>query len=187
MTTMTAVFASSVLTLSIGLYFSVILALFGLLVLAGSAGHWTLARTWCPALFEHSGTVFVLIAITLRMHDLALFGLACIALGRLDGRQGAASLNQKVESVLLTSALMSVCAPATHPATHPELTNITGTGAPWNEFASSRSMGGGTDSHDEVHQNPRPAGPGRRPGAHGGGPGRQHPAGRRVPADAAGL
>jgi hypothetical protein len=110
MTTMTAVFASSVLTLSIGLYFSVILALFGLLVLAGSAGHWTLARTWCPALFEHSGTVFVLIAITLRMHDLALFGLACIALGRLDGRQGAASLNQKVESVLLTSALMSVCA-----------------------------------------------------------------------------
>ena len=50
MTTVTAVFASSVLTLSIGLYFGVILALFGLLVLAGSAGQWNLARTWYPAL-----------------------------------------------------------------------------------------------------------------------------------------
>ncbi len=110
MTTVTAVFASSVLTLSIGLYFGVILALFGLLVLAGSAGQWSLARTWFPALFEHSGTVFVLIAITLHMHDLALLGLSCIALGRLRGGQGAASLNQRVESVLLTSALMSVCA-----------------------------------------------------------------------------
>jgi hypothetical protein len=108
MTTVTAVFASSVLMLSIGLYFGVILALFGLLVLAGSAGQWNLARTWYPALFEHSGTVFVLIAITLRMHDLAFLGLSCIALGRFQRGQDAASLNQKIESVLLTSALMSV-------------------------------------------------------------------------------
>jgi len=108
MTSVTAVFASSVLTLSIGLYFGVILALFGLLVLAGSAGQWNLARTWYPALLEHSGTVFVLIAITLRTNDLALLGLSCIALGRFHGETDAASLNQKVESVLLTSALMSV-------------------------------------------------------------------------------
>ena len=108
MTTVTAVFASSVLTLSIGLYSGVILALFGLMVLAGSAGQWNLARTWYPALFEHSGTVFVLIAITLRLHDLALLGLSCIALGRFHGQTDAASLNQKIESVLLTSALMSV-------------------------------------------------------------------------------
>ena len=108
MTTVTAVFASSVLTLSIGLYFGVLLALFGLLVLAGSAGQWTLARTWCPALFEHAGTVFVLIAITLRMQDLALLSLSSIALGRFQSGQDAASLNQKIESVLLTSALMSV-------------------------------------------------------------------------------
>lgn len=110
MATVTAVFASSVLTLSIGLYFGVILALCGLLVLAGSAGQWTLARTWCPALFEHAGTVFVLIAITLRMQDLALLGLSSIALARLQGGRDAASLNQKIESVLLTSALMSVVA-----------------------------------------------------------------------------
>ncbi len=110
MTTVTAVFASSVLMLSIGLYFGIILALFGLVVLAGSAGQWNLARTWCPALFEHSGTVFVLIAITLSMHNLALLGLSCIALGQFHGGQDAASLNQKIESVLLTSALMSVCA-----------------------------------------------------------------------------
>jgi hypothetical protein len=108
--TVTAVFASSVLTLSIGLYFGVLLALFGLLVLAGSAGQWHLARTWCPALCEHSGTVFVLIAITLRMNDLALLGLSCIGVGRFHGEQDAASLNQKIESVLLTSALMSVVA-----------------------------------------------------------------------------
>ena len=108
MTTLTAVFASSVLTLSIGLYFGVILALCGLLVLAGTAGQWNLARTWCPALFEHSGTVFVLIGITLHMHDLAVLGFTCIALSRLQAGQDAASLNQKVESVLLTSALMSV-------------------------------------------------------------------------------
>jgi len=109
-TTVTAVFASSVLTLSIGLYFGVILALCGLLVLAGSAGQWNLARTWCPALFEHSGTVFVLIAITLHMHDLALLGLSCIGLGRFYGAHDAASLNQKIESVLLTSAIMGVAA-----------------------------------------------------------------------------
>ena len=108
MTTFTAVFASSVLTLSIGLYFGVILALFGLLVLAGTAGQWNLARTWCPALFEHSGIVFVLIAITLRTHDLALLGLSCIAFAHYYAGQDAASLNQKIESVLLTSALMSV-------------------------------------------------------------------------------
>ena len=108
MTAVTAAFASSVLTLSIGLYFGVILALCGLLVLAGTAGQWNLARTWFPALFEHSGTVFVLIAITLRMQDLAIFGLACIAFGLFQRRGDAASLNQKVESVLLTSALMSV-------------------------------------------------------------------------------
>jgi len=107
-TTVTAVFASSVLTLSIGLYFGVILALCGLLVLAGSAGQWNLARTWCPALCEHSGTVFVLIAITLQMNDLALLGLSCVALARFHGGQDAASLNQKIESVLLTSALMGV-------------------------------------------------------------------------------
>ncbi len=108
MTTVTAVFASSVLMLSIGLYFGVILALFGLLVLAGSAGQWNLTRTWYPALLEHPGTVFVLIAITLRMHDLALLGLSCIALGRFQRGRDTASLNHKVESVLLTSALMSV-------------------------------------------------------------------------------
>ena len=108
MATITAVFATSVLTLSIGLYFGVIFALFGLLVLAGTAGQWQLARTWFPALFEHSGTVFVLIAITLRMSDLALFGLSCIGLGRVQVSEVRASLNQKVESVLLTSALFSV-------------------------------------------------------------------------------
>ena len=108
MATVTAVFASSVLTLSIGLYFGVILALFGLLILAGSAGQWYLARTWCPALFEHSGTVFVLIALTLHMNDLAFLGLTCIGMGRFHGTDDAASLNQKIESVLLTSALMSV-------------------------------------------------------------------------------
>jgi len=109
-TTVPAIFASSVLTLSIGLYFGVILALFGLLILAGSAGQWNLARTWCPALFEHSGTVFVLIAITLQLDDLVLLGLTCIALGRFHGTPDAATLNRKVESVLLTSALISVCA-----------------------------------------------------------------------------
>ena len=108
MEAVTAAFASSVLTLSIGLYFGVIMALCGLLVLAGSAGQWTLARTWCPALFEHGGTVFVLIAITLHMQDLALLGLSSIALGRYHSGQNSASLNQKIESVLLTSALMSV-------------------------------------------------------------------------------
>lgn len=108
MTTVTAVFASSVLTLSIGLYFGVILALCGLLLLASSAGQWNLARTWCPALFEHSGTAFVLIAITLRMNDLALLGLSCMGLGRFHGADDAASLNQKIESVLLTSALMGI-------------------------------------------------------------------------------
>ena len=108
MAALTAAFASSVLTLSIGLYFGVIIALFGLLVLAGSAGQWNLARTWCPALFEHAGTVFVLIAITLRMQDLALLGLSSIGLGRFQAGGDAASLNQKIESVLLTSALMSV-------------------------------------------------------------------------------
>lgn len=108
MTTVTAVFASSVLTLSIGLYFGVIFALFGLLILAGSAGQWNLARTWCPAIFEHSGTVSVLIAITLQMNALALFGFSCIALARFHGGRDAASLNRKIESVLLTSALMGV-------------------------------------------------------------------------------
>ena len=108
MTTITAMFAASVLTLSIGLYFGVILALCGLLVLAGTAGQWTLARTWFPALFELSGTVFVLIAITLHLHDLAFFGFACIVFGRFNAGPDAASLNRKIESVLITSALMSL-------------------------------------------------------------------------------
>jgi hypothetical protein len=107
-TTVTAAFASSVLMMSIGLYFGVILALCGLLVLAGSAGQWTLARTWFPALFEQSGVVFVLIAMTLHMDNLALLGLSCIALARFHGGRDAASLNQKIESVLLTSALMGM-------------------------------------------------------------------------------
>lgn len=108
MTTVTAVFASSVLTLSIGLYFGVIMALFGLLILAGSAGQWNLARTWCPALFEHSGIVFLLIAITLQKYDLALLGITFIALARFCGGQDAAALHHKIESVLLVSALMGV-------------------------------------------------------------------------------
>lgn len=108
MAAVTTTLVSSVLTLSIGLYFGVVIALFGLLVLAGSAGQWNLARTWCPALFEHSGTVFVLIAFTLQMDDLVLLGLSCIGVGRFHGSEDAASLNHKIESVLLTCALMSV-------------------------------------------------------------------------------
>ena len=110
MEAVSAVFASAVLTLSIGLYFGVTLALCGLLVLAGSAGQWNLARTWCPALLEHGGIAFVLVGITLRVPDLALLGLLSVALGRFHGSGDAASLNQKIESVLLTSAVMSVAA-----------------------------------------------------------------------------
>ena len=83
MATVTAVFASSVLTLSIGLYFGVILALFGLLVLAGSAGQWNLARTWCPALLENSGIAHPATANTIRASWLADFGAR---LGGLAGR-----------------------------------------------------------------------------------------------------
>lgn len=108
MSTVAAALTASILILSIGLYFGVILALFGLLVLAGSVGQWNLARTWFPAFFEHAGITFVLVAITLRMHDLALLGLSLIAVGRFHGARDAARLNPKIESTLLTFALISV-------------------------------------------------------------------------------
>ena len=108
MSVIAAALTASILTLSIGLYFGVILALFGLVLLAGTAGQWNLARTWFPAFIEHSGITFVLIAITLRLHDLTLLGLALIAMGRFHGGPDAARLNPKIESTLLTFALISV-------------------------------------------------------------------------------
>lgn len=104
----TATLANSVLILSIGLYFGVICALFGLLVLAGTVGQWALARSWLPALFEHAGTVFVLIALALELPDLTLFGLTCMAWGYYHNRRSAAALNPTLELWLVASALVSI-------------------------------------------------------------------------------
>ena len=108
MSSVAAALTASILTLSIGLYFGVILALCGLFVLAGSVGQWHLARTWFPALFEHSGITVVLIAVTLGMHDLTLLGLSLTAMGRFQNSPDAARLNPKIESTLLAFALISV-------------------------------------------------------------------------------
>jgi hypothetical protein len=108
MTAFAATLATSILTVSIALYFGVIMALLGLLLLAGTAGKWILARTWFPALFEHLGIVMILLAITFRVQDLIWLGLSSTAMGVLYRRDEAATLNPAIEAPLLASALVSI-------------------------------------------------------------------------------
>ena len=66
--------ATSILTMSVGLYFGILIALFGLLVLAGTAGHWSLARAWFPAFSEHLGVLVAILGFTFRWTELTLLG-----------------------------------------------------------------------------------------------------------------
>ena len=109
MTGLAAGFATWVLTVSIGLYFGIILALFGLLFMAGSVGRWFLARTWFPALFEHLGIVSTLIGIVFRQTEVVMVGMLLILMSHAPGKEHAASLNRAIEAPLLASALVSIC------------------------------------------------------------------------------
>ena len=109
MTGFTASFATSILTVSIGLYFGIIMALFGLLFMAGTVGQWFLARTWFPALFEHLGIVSALIGIVFRQTEVVMVGVLLIVMSHALGKEHAASLNHSIELPLLASALVSVC------------------------------------------------------------------------------
>ncbi len=108
MTAFAATLATSILTVSIALYFGVIMALLGLLLLAGTAGKWILARTWAPTLFEHLGIVILLLGITFRAQDMIWLGLSSTATGLLYRREEAATLNPAIEAPLLASALVSI-------------------------------------------------------------------------------
>lgn len=113
MATIASSLTASILTLSIGLHFGVILALCGLLVLAGTAGQWSLARIWFPVLFEPTGIVLVLVGLAAERPEVTAAGLGLVLMGRLAGRRSvAATLNASVESWMLGSALVSVCAVA---------------------------------------------------------------------------
>ncbi len=109
MTGLAAGFATSVLTVTIGLYFGIILALFGLLLMAGSVGQWLLARTWFPTLFEHLGIVSALIGIVFRQTEVVMLGMLFIVMSRVLSKEHTASLNRTIEVPLLASALVSVC------------------------------------------------------------------------------
>ena len=104
----TNIAASVILTASVGLYFGIIMALFGLLALAGTAGRWALARAWLPAFSEHLGVVVVILGLTFRWTELALLGLLLVASGRGTGRAEVATVNSVVEASLITSALVSL-------------------------------------------------------------------------------
>ena len=100
--------ATSILTMSVGLYFGIIMALFGLLVLAGTAGRWSLARAWFPAFLEHLGVVVVILGLTFRQTELGLLGLGLVALGLGTGPAKVAAVNRAVEAPLMTSGLVSL-------------------------------------------------------------------------------
>ena len=100
--------AASILIMSVGLYIGIIMALFGLLVLAGTVGRWSLARSWLPAVSQQLGVVVVILAITFRRSEVAMLGLTLLAMGLSVEREDAAILNRTVEAALLSSALVSV-------------------------------------------------------------------------------
>ena len=100
--------ATSILTMSVGLYFGIIMALFGLLILAGTAGRLSLARAWFPAFLEHLGVVVVILGLTFRRTELALLGMGLVAMGHRAGHAKAAAVNRAVEAPLITSALISL-------------------------------------------------------------------------------
>ncbi len=108
MSGLTTNIATSILTLSVCLYLGIIMALFGLLVLAGTAGRWSLARAWFPAFSEHLGVVVAILGFTFRWTELALLGLGLVAMGRGVGQAEMAAVNRAVEAPLMTSGLVSL-------------------------------------------------------------------------------
>jgi hypothetical protein len=99
---------ASILIMSVGLYFGIIMALFGLFVLAGSVGRWSLARSWLPTISQQMGIVVAILAITFRRNEMAMLGLAFVAMGHYMAQEDAPNLNRTVEAGLLSSALVSV-------------------------------------------------------------------------------
>ncbi len=108
MSGLTTNIATSILTLSVCLYLGIIMALFGLLVLAGTAGRWSLARAWFPAFSEHLGVVVVILGLTFRRTELALLGLGLVATGLGTAQAKVAVVNSAVEAPLMTSGLVSL-------------------------------------------------------------------------------